>query len=54
MEQTCRASETLGGPLKYSLAMGLITAVEWRTSVVGIIAVLQVRAHASGGVCVVS
>eukprot|EP00752_Nemacystus_decipiens_P002317 g2191.t1 len=36
-----KASETLGGPLKYSLAMGLITALEWRTSVVGIIAVLQ-------------
>lgn len=36
-----RASETLGGPLKYSLGMGIITALEWRTSVVGILAVLQ-------------
>lgn len=42
----CRASETLGGPLKYSLAMGIITALEWRTSVVGILAVLQVRERA--------
>lgn len=37
-----RASETLGGPLKYSLAIVLITTLEWRTSVVGVIAMLQV------------
>eukprot|EP00903_Cladosiphon_okamuranus_P019448 g17882.t1 len=36
-----RASETLGGPLKYAMVMGLITALEWRTSVVGVLAVLQ-------------
>ncbi|CAM9619402.1 unnamed protein product [Ectocarpus sp. 12 AP-2014] len=36
-----KASETLDGPLKYSLAIVLITVVEWRTSVVGLIAMMQ-------------
>ncbi|CAM9912835.1 unnamed protein product [Pylaiella littoralis] len=36
-----RASETLEGPLKYSLAIVLITILEWRTSAVGIVAMLQ-------------
>lgn len=40
---TGRASETLEGPLKYSLAIVLITVVEWRTSVVGLIAMMQVH-----------
>lgn len=42
-----RASEALGGPLKYSLVMTLITALEWRRSLVGIVAVLQVHKSSS-------
>lgn len=37
-----RASETLGGPLKYALMLVALTAVEWRSSVVGVVALLQV------------
>ena len=37
-----RASETLGGPLKYALMLVVLTALEWRSSVVGVVAILQV------------
>lgn len=36
-----RAWETLGGPLKYALALAALTAVEWRRSISGVVAILQ-------------
>ncbi|CAM9376143.1 unnamed protein product [Choristocarpus tenellus] len=44
ISRTGKASETLGGPLIYALVLTLVTAVGWRSSVVGMVAVSQLAA----------